>query len=201
MDTMPRRIRQLGAALLFALTACDIDAPEEPDASPFPATGMYDVSMRVLADDCTPAYVAPAPWRQQVFAAAENGSAKVNVPLSAVPPSTSKRSAARSDFVMKADYTVRRTMQPAGGCEDLAIDYVYTLQRFSPAGFELVVDVAYGDADACAATTPTSCSTKVQYDYTLVESQCPAECTRGSRPTPRASIDDETPLAIDCGCP
>lgn len=188
------------ASAVSALLACD--APPAPaEASPFPPTGSYDVSMRVLADDCSPAYVAPPSWRQQVFAAAENGAGKVNIPLSAVPPSTSTRSSARSDFLMETGYTVRRQMKPAGGCDALAIDYVYTVQKMSPAGFELVVDVEYGDAGACAATTPTSCSTKVQYDYALVESQCAAECTRGSLPTPRASIHDDKDANVDCRCP
>src|SRR5262245_49719778 len=105
---LARRL-QLEAALLLALVACDANSPTETDASPFPPTGSYEVSVRVLADDCTPAYVAPATWRQQVFAAAENGAGKVNIPLSAVPPSTSTRASARSDFRMEAGYSVKRT--------------------------------------------------------------------------------------------
>lgn len=195
---MRASVLALGSALGCALQHSP--AADSTD-SDFPPSGIYEVTTNVLQDDCDPAYAPPANWRTQVVASAEADRAKVNVATSAIPPATSTTSASRSDFVLEQDFSVHRTLAPDRSCEDYEIDYEHALTRFDARGFTVTTTASFGDAGSCAATTmPSSCTTKVSYDYLLVESQCAAECTRGARST-TTSVDGPPTMEIDCRCP
>lgn len=199
----------MGAVALVVFTACDTDDVAEEtirsatglEHSTFAPSGLYDISTRVLADDCSPAYAPPATWRERVFTAAEDGHAKVNLPLSGLPPQGLTRATARSDFSLEPGFSRTDRMKPVRDCDAFTIDYAYTLQRPSSKGFELVVDVTYGDPGSCKTTSPTSCTTKVQYDYVLATAECAAECTRGVRPAKTGVSDGPVEWLVDCRCP
>jgi hypothetical protein len=192
-----------GLFLAAGVLACGSDpTPADPagDRSDVPPTGIYEVSVHVKADDCSPAYAAPAPWRTRVLAQAEGDVAKVNLPLSAIPPSTKTTSSARSDFRLDPGYEVARKHTPVPSCTDFSIDYVYSLMDVARDGFALSVEAKYGAAGPCPVPEPTACTTQVQYDYELVERECAAECTYGERPAPAAGKATIGNWEVDCRC-
>lgn len=171
--------------------------PHDVGLSDLPPTGVYEVTARVVADTCSPAYRPPAPWRRFVAVAGEKDVAKANVPLSAIPPSSDARTAARSDLLLRPRTPLAHRFAPPD-CRGYTADRRFEVTGHSPDGFTVAISVTHGDAGACAPTFPANCTTEVEHRYALVESQCPASCYRGARPDP-ASEDPERML-VDCDC-
>jgi hypothetical protein len=196
------RARFRSALLLVSvLAACDdatanvvAERPAEP-----PPTGQYEITARVVSDTCTPAYVAPEPWRARVMATAEGEIAKVNLVLAAIPPSSSTTNQARSDFRLEPGYTFQRAHKPVPACSDFARSTTHTMKSVSADGFTTAVEVVFGDADGCEVPGPTKCTTVVEYDHRVVEAECAARCTYGARPR-HPGPAPEIVWDVDCRC-
>lgn len=174
---------------------------EPPDAgSPYPPTGEYSVTARVVSDDCRPAYQAPAsPWSVVVQAGAERGHAKVNVPLAAVPPSSATATHARSDAVIAPRKPVSGTSVPMPACPSYTRKRTVEVVDASSTRFTIAITVEHGDATACSGLWPSKCTTKVEQTFELARAFCPAECTRG---LVFRGGDGGAPAAdVDCRCP
>lgn len=174
---------------------------EPTDAgSPYPPTGEYSVTARVVSDDCRPAYQPPtAAWSAVVQAGAERGYAKVNVPLSAVPPSSAVATNARSDAVIAPRKAVTGTTTPSPACPGYTRKRTVEVVGASSARFTIAITVEHGDASACSGVGPSKCTTKVEQSFELARAFCPAECTRG---IVFRRGDGGAPSAdVDCRCP
>jgi hypothetical protein len=192
------------AVLLLVLGACD---KSEPAAAPEPApttkqaiapSGTYAVEVKVVEDTCSPAHVVPPPWQARVLVRAEQGKAKVNLPLSMVSATGPSRATARSDFKLEPGYTAEHTSTPKLGCDDYEVDAKMELDEPSPTGFVIDTTLDYGDSAACGVEGPSECTTRVKHTFTLVEAKCAAECTYGERPVaPGAGAGG---WEIDCRC-
>jgi hypothetical protein len=177
-------------------------SPDAADAgSGYPPTGEYEITSRVVSDDCPHKYVPPsAPWRSLVQAAAEGKHAKVNVPLAAVPPSNDTRAMNRSDVIIEPRRQMKSTEIPMPACSSYARTRTMDVVESGPNGFTIAISVAYGDAIKCSSLPPSKCTTKVEHVYKLVNARCPAECTRGlvfrrGDGGPTGDVD------VDCRCP
>src|SRR5262249_46501433 len=113
---------------LLLVVACD---KPEPAASPEPEpttkqaiapSGTYAIAVRVLGAPCSPAPDGPPPWQARVLVRAEQGKAKVNLPLSMLSASGPSRATARSDFRLEPGYSAEHTSTPKLGCDDYRVD-------------------------------------------------------------------------------
>ena len=127
--------------------------------------------------------------------AAEGGRVKVNVRL----PALGRASAwARQDLRLDEPEERQRRVAPIAECWQYEVETT-TSGRLVEGGLVVQRTAAYGDASGCGAPAPSQCTARTEYRYTLLEAQCPAECTRGARSVPgkRAGIVE---LEIDCAC-
>ncbi len=176
--------------------------------SPYPPTGEYTVTERVVSDDCRPAYKPPEPWTASVQAGAERKYAKVNVPLVGIP-SSNARTNDRSDAVIEPRKTVKETVVPFPACKAYTVTRSLDIVEASSKGFKIAVTVEHGDASQCSSTQPPSkCTTKVEQSYALTRAVCAAECTRGFVFHVRdggapGTMDGggSAPMEADCRCP
>jgi len=178
--------------------------PADAGTSPYPPTGSYAITTRVISDDCRPKYTPPAPWDAIVQAGAERGVAKVNLLLSAIPPSNATSSSARSDLSVEPRRPTKRTSTPLPACASYTTAQTLEIVESGPAGFTVAISVEYGDASKCGGALPSKCTTKVEHVYKLVRSLCPAECTRGlvfRRPDAGAAMSGAGDAEADCRCP
>src|SRR6185503_16395573 len=97
-------------------------AAPSPAASNNPPTGTYEITARVISDDCQPAYVPPPPWRSFVVAKAAEGIVKVNAALAAIPPATDVQSSARSDLMLVPAKVVEHTTTPVLACASYEVE-------------------------------------------------------------------------------
>ncbi|MBL9100778.1 MAG: hypothetical protein JNL82_07465 [Myxococcales bacterium] len=169
-----------------------------------PPSGLYEVTTRVVADDCTPKYTPPAATtRVRVDARAEGERARVNVPLSGLPPARSAGAAMRSDFVVVPATPVKEGL--GDGCGPSMREFVATAA--SREGFTLAITSTFGRRnEACdAAAVPQQCTTTIEQAYRVVSFECAAECHAGQKARPPR--EDGTQWApdervmVDCRCP
>lgn len=182
--------------------APDAGEPAKADAGPekHPPTGNYEITTRIVSDTCTPAYVAPEPWRGFVQSAAEKDVAKLNIGLMAVPPSSDTRLSARSDFRLRMSEPVRHTFSPPD-CAGYTAERSFEISDANKDGFKLTITVTHGDPGTCAPTFPSNCMTKVEQSFRAVEPMCRAECTRGARLTDPTVADlSAQTWTVDCKC-
>jgi len=170
-------------------------------SSPFPPTGEYKVTERLVSSDCQPKFTPPSePWTVQVHAGAEKNYAKVNVPLSAIPPSNATGSSARSDVVIEPRKPIKSTYVPMPQCPSYSLTRTMEIAEASAKSFKLLITVEHGNAIMCSALHPSKCTTKVEQVYEVVHASCAAECTRGI--VLRGAGDaGSTRLDVDCRCP
>lgn len=169
-----------------------------------PPSAVYEVTVKVVADDCAPKYTAPAPWRVRVDGKAEGEVAKVNVPLSAMPPRSDTATAQRSDFVVvPATPVTQKPSSPVCGMGERTIE----VRGASREGFTLAITSVFpARPDGCDAAVPEKCTTKIEQVYRVVEFLCAAECYAGQKPRPPKADGtgyriDEDRLTVDCKCP
>jgi hypothetical protein len=203
---MFRRLLLIGSWVVVA-GACDPGPPEVavakgPEAAGLrpadggmdvPPTGLYAVTVKVVADDCTPKYAPPPAWQVRVDGKAEGGRASITVPVSALPPTTTTRTAAHNNFVVMPAAPVTRKNDGAVDCGPAS--RTFEVVRASREGFTLAISTVYGERGTCDASQPAKCTTKIEQVHKLVEFQCAAECYRGTR----ATGDGAT--TVDCRCP
>lgn len=181
-------LRRLGmiVSCVGIVAGCDPEPPaatekmaEAPGRRPadggmdVPPTGNYEVTVKVVSDDCTPRYAPPPAWQVFVDAKAGAGRAQVNVPLSALPPTTQTRTAARSVFVvMPAAPLTHRNDAIACGPASRTFEVI----RASREGFTLAISTVYGERASCEKEQPAKCTTKIEQVYRLTELVCAAQC-------------------------
>lgn len=165
------------------------------------ADGEYKVTERLVSSDCQPKFTPPSePWTVQVQAGAEKNYAKVNVPLSAIPPSNATGSSARSDVVIEPRKPIKSTYVPMPQCPSYSLTRTMEIAEASAKSFKLLITVEHGNAIMCSALHPSKCTTKVEQVYEVVHASCAAECTRGI--VFRGAGDaGATRLDVDCRCP
>lgn len=205
MSTFASFTRSLLSTFVLTSSGCDpsgdevtvserveVAAEAAPEIAP---SGRYAVTATVVESDCGPDVSAVAPWEETVLLAAEAGWVKVNVRL----PAVGRASAwARQDLRLDAHEELRRRIAPIAECWQYEVETT-TSGRLVEGGLVVARTVAYGDASSCGAKAPSRCVARTEYRYTLLEAECPAECTRGARP-----VSGERPgsieLAVDCSC-
>jgi len=133
-----------------------------------PPSGDYTVTMRVVADDCTPRFEPPSPWDVDVVSKSTDGRVVVNVPLSALPPQTDTDTLAQSNIVLvPAEPQTRknpRGMDPSCSFKEQRIE----VTAVSRGGFTLAITSSYGERPGvCKDTLPAQCTTRVEQVYTL----------------------------------
>ncbi len=161
-----------------------------------PPAGTYEVTARVVADDCVPKYVPPQPWRALVHGKAERGLASVNVPVTALPPTSDTSVRQRSDFAVTQAKPLTRYLE-AGTCGPST--RILAIKDASRDGFTLVITSTFGPTLAnCTASLPTSCTTTVEHVHVLREPTCAAESFRAAKAAQEYS---ENPASILCRCP
>ena len=165
-----------------AIVVVDSGAVANADAaaeSRHPPTGTYEVTARVVSDNCRPKYRSPEPWKTVVQASAEGEIAKVNIFLSAIPPSNATSAHERSDLSVEPRRETTRTTTPMPACPSYTSAQTMTITEAGPQGFTVAITVQHGDGKACSSLPPSKCTTRVEHVYRVIEALCPARCTRG----------------------
>ena len=137
-------------------------------AAGVPPSGDYTVTMRVLADDCTPRFEPPSPWDVDVVSKSTDGRVVVNVPLSALPPENDTNTLAQSNIVLvPAEAQTRkspRSMDAMCTFKEQRIE----VSAVSRGGFTLAITSTYGERPGlCKETLPAQCTTRVEQVYAL----------------------------------
>lgn len=160
-----------------------------------PPAGIYEITVNVVSDDCTPKYTPPAPGRRvAVSAKARPGDARLNVPFIGLPPDGSNTYSARNDLMVLPPREVSHTSATQCGPFELTT----SLTNATREGFSLNFTTKYGPSRPdCATPMPSACTTTIEQIFKLVEFQCAAECSRSTRSVPGEPLKQE----IDCRCP
>jgi len=181
-----------------------------PDAgaSLYPPSGRYQVSVKVISDDCQMKYKPPQPWETIVQAGAEQRKDrtwyfKLNIALSAIPPSNATHSSARSDFVIQPKKPAnKQTATPLPQCSSYQVTRTMEVTQHDNQGFTVAITVEHGDSIMCSSLQPSKCTTKIEQEYKVTENVCPAECTRGlSIKHLDGGLTDPSKIEADCRCP
>lgn len=160
-------------------------APTGPDVPP---SAIYEAAVRVLHDDCAPAYVVPQPWRRRLFGKARRNRAGeleafLDIKAEYFPGSTQQYNAGNRYSLLVVPQRPPVTSHPRGCVPTTQITAISAVSR---QGFTMTSETQFGDGTACGVTNPKNCSVKLEFTYRVAELECPAECFKGTRPDPKA---------------
>lgn len=150
-----------GSAGAVVATSDDAGAPVVP------ASGEYEVTEKVLADDCRPEFKALEPWRAtvQASASAEKGEARVNIPLIGIPPLGARSGRDRMDVWIAPRRVAKAQVVPLAQCFSYVVTRSVEITEASARGFTVMVTVEHGDSMKCSSIQPAHCTTRVEQRY------------------------------------
>jgi hypothetical protein len=185
-STAPVVVAPVDAAAPGTLPPPSASAPSgspKSAVSPYPPTGLYEITTKLVSDTCNLGLVAPAPATLLVQSGAEKNVAKVNVPLPALSKDGARTNAMnRSDVMIEPRRPFKVTTTPRQGCADYKVVRSLEILEVSHDRFKISSSEARGDAAPCAPNEPSKCETRSETTFTLVKAYCEANCVMEGTP-------------------
>jgi len=192
--------------LSLMVASCGLDGQSPRGAfSSQPATGYYRISAKTISDTCGYGYVAPGETVGLVMSSTvlTHANPLMDIPFTNIPhgitmPHGDWAKEPRVRIVTEPLVWTEYTTKNSRLCERYVVTRRFEIVAMLPDAFGVVVDVNYGDGDACDQRQPARCQVKVQYEYLLEKALCAPACTRGGRLL-SPEVSPKTPEVI-CRC-